>query len=133
MDVKDVTEIFRDQLPGYLGFEMLRAEPDEVEARVTVRQELCTGGQIMHGGALMSLADTVGAVGTFVQLGEGQATTTLESKTNFFGAAPIGETVTATSRPLHKGRRTHVWQTEIRNEKGKLLAQVTQTQMILET
>ena len=80
----------------------------------------------------MSLADTVGAVGTFLNLREGQATTTLESKTNFFSAGTVGETVRARSVPLHRGRRTMVWQTTILSESGKLVAQVTQTQMVLE-
>jgi 1,4-dihydroxy-2-naphthoyl-CoA hydrolase len=133
MDVAEVTDRLRNLLPEYMGFEMTRTDDNEIEARVVVRKEICTGGDIIHGGALMALADTVGAVGCMVNLKPGQGTTTLESKTNFFASAAIGETVVATSRPLHKGRRTHVWQTNIIRERdGRLLAQVTQTQMVLE-
>lgn len=132
MEMAELTERFKSQLPGLLGIELVRVEPDEVEARLTVREALCTMGQIMHGGTVMALADTLGAVGTAVNLRSGQGTTTLESKTNFFGGARVGDTVTAISRPLHRGRRTQVWQTQVQNESGKLLAQVTQTQMVLE-
>jgi uncharacterized protein (TIGR00369 family) len=86
----------------------------------------------MHGGAIMAVADTIGAVGTFVNLREGQGTTTLESKTNFFSAAREGTTVTATCQPLHRGRRTMVWQTTLTSQEGKMVAMVTQTQMVLE-
>ena len=131
MEANEVQSLLKDLLPDHLGFQLTRTEPDHVEAHVTVRKELCTGGDIMHGGALMALADTVGACGALVNLETNQGTTTLESKTNFFSAAPIGETVIAISRPLHRGKRTQVWQTDIRTETGKLVAQVTQTQMTL--
>lgn len=132
MEVQAIQERFRGQLPDLLGVGFVRTDEDHIEARLTIRPELCTAGEIAHGGTMMALADTLGAVGAVVNLREGQRTTTLESKTNFFGSAKVGETVTATARPLHRGRRTQVWQTEVRNAQGKLLAQVTQTQMVLE-
>ena len=115
-----------------LGLEITSAEPEKVEGRLTVRPAICTTGNIMHGGAVMSMADTLGAVATVLNLRPGQGTTTLESKTNFFAAAPEGQQVFATTLPLHRGGRTQVWQTTIRLESGKMVAQITQTQMVLE-
>jgi uncharacterized protein (TIGR00369 family) len=86
----------------------------------------------MHGGAIMAFADTLGAVGTVLNLPPGAGTTTIESKTNFFAAAPAGATVTGVSTPLHRGRRTMVWQTQVALADGKPVALVTQTQMVLE-
>jgi uncharacterized protein (TIGR00369 family) len=96
-----------------------------------VRPDLCTTGGVCHGGALMAFADTVGAIGTVMNLPAGARTTTIESKTNFMGAAPVNTRITAESVPLHRGRTTQVWQTTIRSEAGKLVAVVTQTQMVL--
>ena len=132
LNLEDVRERFSGLLPSTLGMEFTAVEPDRIVATLMVRQEVCTGGDILHGGAIMAIADTVGAVGCAVNLREGQGTTTLESKTNFFAPAPVGTTVTAESLPLHKGGRTHVWQTTIRREDGKMVAQVTQTQMVLQ-
>jgi uncharacterized protein (TIGR00369 family) len=98
---------------------------------MTVRPDLCTAGGILHGGAYMAFADTIGAVATVINMPQGARTTTVESKTNFLGAAPAGSRVVAESTPLHRGKTTQVWQTTIRNEAGKLLAIVTQTQLIL--
>ena len=115
-----------------LGLELTSSEPDRIEARLTVSKALCTTGRIMHGGAIMSVADTLGAIGAFLNLPEGaKATTTIESKTNFLGAAPLGSEVTATATPVHIGGRTSVWQTRLANEKGKPVALVTQTQLVL--
>jgi uncharacterized protein (TIGR00369 family) len=118
-------------LPRWLGLTVTVAEPDRVVAELTVREELCTLGSIMHGGAIMAFADTVGAIGTIVNLREGQSTTTLESKTNFFVGSPVGTKLIAEATPLHRGRRTQVWETRIANEQGRLVAKVTQTQMVL--
>jgi uncharacterized protein (TIGR00369 family) len=118
-------------LPRWMDIRVTVAEPDRVVAELIVREELCTSGQIMHGGAVMAFADTVGALGTIVNLREGQGTTTLESKTNFFAASPVGTRLTAETTPLHRGRRTQVWETRITNEQGRLVAKVTQTQMVL--
>jgi uncharacterized protein (TIGR00369 family) len=115
-----------------MGVTFTAASPDEVVARMTVREDLCTAGAIVHGGALMALADTVGAAATFLNLPEGaKGTTTIESKTNFVAAAPAGEVLTAIATPVHRGGRTQVWQTRIVRDDRKLVALVTQTQMIL--
>ena len=118
-------------LPRWMGIKVVEASPDRVVAELTVREELTTGGDIMHGGAIMAFADTVGALGTVVNLREGQGTTTLESKTNFFAGSSVGTRLTAEATPLHRGRRTQVWETRITNEQGRLVAKVTQTQMVL--
>ncbi len=118
-------------LPALLGLTVTRAEPEMVTAELLVRPEICTLGDTIHGGALMAFADTVGAVGTVMNLREGQGTTTIESKTNFFAGAKVGTLLTAESVPLHRGRRTQVWETRIINPDGRLVAKVTQTQMVL--
>jgi 1,4-dihydroxy-2-naphthoyl-CoA hydrolase len=117
--------------PGVLGIRLTSAEPDRVTAELTVRDELCTVPGICHGGVLMAFADTLGAVGTVLNLPPDAGTTTIESKTNFFAPALAGTTITAECVPLHRGRRTQTWQTAIRNAEGRLLALVTQTQMVL--
>ena len=114
-----------------LGLELTRTDKDCVGAVLTVRESLCTTGRIMHGGAIMSVADTLGAIGAFQNLPEGaKATTTIESKTNFLGAAPLDAEVTAEATPVHIGRRTSVWQTRLEC-KGKPVAIVSQTQLVL--
>jgi uncharacterized protein (TIGR00369 family) len=118
--------------PRLMGVEVLEAAKTGVRARLTVRPDLCTSGHILHGGAIMAFADTLGAIGAFLNLPEGAGTTTIESKTNFIGAAKEGSTVTAETTPVHVGRRSSVWQTRIaRADDGKLVAIVTQTQMVL--
>jgi uncharacterized protein (TIGR00369 family) len=117
--------------PGVLGIRLTSAEPDRVTAELTVRDELCTVPGICHGGVLMAFADTLGAAGTVLNLPPDAGTTTIESKTNFFAPALAGTTITAECVPLHRGRRTQTWQTAIRNPDGRLLALVTQTQMVL--
>ena len=115
-----------------LGIEYVRAEADAVEARMIVRPDLCTIGGFAHGGAIMSFADTLGGAASFISLPEGaKGTTTLESKTNFIGGAPVGATLTGKCAAIHRGRRTQVWQTRIETQDGKLVALVTQTQMTL--
>jgi 1,4-dihydroxy-2-naphthoyl-CoA hydrolase len=118
-------------LPQLLGLRVVRAETEMVVAELTVRPEICTLGDTIHGGAIMAFADTVGAMGTVMNLREGQGTTTVESKTNFFAGAKVGTVLTAESVPLHRGRRTQVWETRITNPDGRLVAKVTQTQMVL--
>jgi uncharacterized protein (TIGR00369 family) len=121
-------------LVRHLGMKFLEASPDRVVAELEIREEVCTLGGSIHGGTLMALADTAGAAGTLAFLEKnpdsGKGTATLESKTNFFAAARAGK-VRAESTPLHKGRRTHVWQTRVTDEAGKLLSLTIQTQMIL--
>jgi uncharacterized protein (TIGR00369 family) len=128
-----VTRLQQDlpPLPRWMGITVTAAEPERVVAELTVREDLCTAGDIMHGGAIMAFADTVGALGTTVNLREGQGTTTVESKTNFFAASSVGARLIAETIPLHRGRRTQVWETRITNEQGRLVAKVTQTQMVL--
>ena len=118
--------------PSVLGVRFVEAAPDRVVAEMDVRDEHCTVPGVMHGGAIMAFADTLGATGTALNLPRGAGTTTIESKTNFFAAAHPGETIRAECTPLHRGRRTMVWQTRILSPQGKLLALVTQTQMVLE-
>jgi 1,4-dihydroxy-2-naphthoyl-CoA hydrolase len=114
------------------GVTFTAAERDRVVARMFVRPELCTLDHTIHGGALMALADSVGAAATVINLPEdARGTTTIESKTNFIGGAKEGTTVIATATPVHRGRRTQVWQTRLETEEGKLVALVTQTQMVL--
>ena len=117
-------------LPGLLGIRFLEAGPDRVVAELTIRDEIKTGGDIVHGGTLMAFADTVGATATSVNLPKGAWTTTLESKTNFF-AAGRGGILRAEATPLHKGRRTQVWQTRVTDESGRLISLTTQTQMVI--
>jgi 1,4-dihydroxy-2-naphthoyl-CoA hydrolase len=115
-----------------MGIIFTAAEPERVTATLLVRDDLCTLGGALHGGAMMALADSVGAAATIINLPDGaQGTTTIESKTNFIGPAKAGTTVRATATPVHRGRRTQVWQTCIETEHGKLVAIVTQTQMVL--
>jgi 1,4-dihydroxy-2-naphthoyl-CoA hydrolase len=114
------------------GVQFIEAEKDRVVAKMTIRPDLCTLGRIAHGGAIMAFADSVGAAATVINLPEdAKGTTTLESKTNFIGGAKEGTTVIATATPIHRGRRTQVWQTRLETEDGKLVALVTQTQMVL--
>ncbi|MEQ9639832.1 MAG: PaaI family thioesterase [Alphaproteobacteria bacterium] len=117
----------------HLGLQLVSAEKDRIEARMEVTKNLCTRPDILHGGAVMALADTVGAVGAVLNLPEGAGTTTIESKTNFFAAVPMGDTAVAESTPLHVGRTTMVWQTRVtRASDGRLAAVVTQTQLVLQ-
>lgn len=129
-----MSEHIRKHIPfaGLIGLDVVTAEKQRIEARLTVRPELCNPVNVLHGGAIMSLADTLGAMGASMNLPEGAAgTTTLESKTNFIGPARQGEAVIAVATPLHIGRRTSIWQTRIATEAGKTVALVTQTQMVL--
>jgi 1,4-dihydroxy-2-naphthoyl-CoA hydrolase len=114
-----------------MGVTLIEADLDRVMARLVVSEDLCTAGHIVHGGALMALADTVGAAATVLNLPAAAGTTTIESKTNFLSAASAGTILIATAVPIHRGRRTQVWQTRIETEAGKLVALVTQTQMVL--
>ncbi|MDT3678568.1 MAG: PaaI family thioesterase [Burkholderiaceae bacterium] len=117
--------------PDRLGIEWIEAGADRVRARMTVSRALCTVGDVLHGGAIMALADTMGAVGTFVNLPQGARTTTIDSSTKFIAAAPLGSVVEAECTALHRGRTTMVWQTMIRGLDDRLCAVVTQTQLVL--
>jgi uncharacterized protein (TIGR00369 family) len=114
-----------------MGIEFTHAAPERVVGEMTVRDDLCTRPAVLHGGAIMAFADTLGATGTILNLPEGAGTTTVESKTNFIAAAPLGTRITGESTPVHRGRRTMVWQTRITTAEGRLVALVTQTQLVL--
>jgi 1,4-dihydroxy-2-naphthoyl-CoA hydrolase len=114
-----------------LGIQFVHAAPDRVVAELVVREELCTRPAVLHGGAIMAFADTLGATGTILNLPEGAGTTTIESKTNFIAAAPLGTRITGEATPVHRGRRTMVWQTRITTAEGRLVALVTQTQLVI--
>lgn len=114
-----------------LGIEIVSASPDKVTAHLLVRDDLCTRPAVLHGGAAMAFADTLGAIATVLNLRDGASTTTIESKTNFLGPAPAGSTVVGECTPIHRGKRTMVWQTRITTQEGRLVALVTQTQMVL--
>ena len=131
MDLETFNKRLAGTLPELLGMKFVTLEPDRVVAELTIRDELRTVGGALHGGTLMAFADTVGAAATIVNLAGGVTTTTLESKTNFFAAGRTG-VVRAEATALHKGRRTHVWQTRITDESGRMLSLTLQTQMVLE-
>lgn len=115
-----------------LGIRILSAAPERLTAEMVVRDDLCTQPPVLHGGAVMAFADSLGGYATMLNLADGASTTTIESKTNFLAPAPVGTTVSGECTALHRGRRTMVWQTRITNAQGRLLAIVTQTQMVLQ-
>lgn len=132
-DTDRIDRIARAQPPfaRLLGLRIVTADPDRVEAELDVTEALTNRNGTLHGGAVMALADNLGGTATFLNLREGEGTSTVESKTNFFRPVPPGEVVRAETTALHKGRSTMVWQTRITRADGSLAALVTQTQMIL--
>ena len=126
-----IQEVLNPLFPGLMGVRLMEVTPERVVASMEVRPDLCTTGNVLHGGAIMAFADTLGAIGTIANLPKDARTTTIESKTNFIGPAMVGTTVRAECVAIHRGRRTMVWQTRVTSENGKLLAVVTQTQMVL--
>ncbi len=122
-----------DMLPfaKLLGVRFKTAELDRVVAELLIRDELCTRPAVAHGGAVMAFADTLGAAGTILNLPIGAHTTTIESKTNFLAAAPVGSRLIGETTPVHRGKTTMVWQTRISTDAGRLVALVTQTQLVL--
>jgi 1,4-dihydroxy-2-naphthoyl-CoA hydrolase len=128
-----LTQLKEQMLPfaRLLGIEFISATPEQVVAELTVREDLCTRPAVLHGGAIMAFADTLGAVGTSLNLPEGAGTTTIESKTNFVAPAPVGTRVIGEATPVHRGRRTMLWQTRISTPEGRLVALVMQTQLVL--
>lgn len=131
IDISTLQERVKGLFPGLLGIEFLEASPEGIKAELMVRDDLCTVPGLLHGGAIMAFADTLGAVGTVLNLPKGASTTTIESKTNFLGGGKAGEKVVGEAEPLHLGRQTMVWQTTIRNASGKKIAIVTQTQLVM--
>jgi 1,4-dihydroxy-2-naphthoyl-CoA hydrolase len=126
-----IQEQMNSLFPGLIGIQLLEVTPERVLASMEVRPDLCTTGKVLHGGAIMAFADTLGAVGTIANLPVDTRTTTIESKTNFLRAAPEGTRITAECTAFHRGKTTMVWQTQIKTETGKLCAVVTQTQLVL--
>ena len=131
-DIASMQKLLDTIFPGLIGVRLTELAPERVVALMEVRPDLCTAGGILHGGAYMAFADTLGAVGTIVNLPEGKRTTTTDSSTKFIAGARVGTTVTGTSVALHRGRTTQVWQTSVTNADGKLCAVVTQTQLVLD-
>jgi 1,4-dihydroxy-2-naphthoyl-CoA hydrolase len=127
-----LTHLTKEPLPfaALLGIEIVSVVPDKIVAEMTVREELCTRPNVLHGGAIMAFADTLGALGTLANLTDGGRTATIESKTNFISAAPAGSQIVGEATPLHRGRRTMVWQTRVTTADGRLVALVTQTQLV---
>ncbi|MGZ6249018.1 MAG: PaaI family thioesterase [Syntrophales bacterium] len=126
-----IQELIKPLFPGLMGMQLTEVTPERVIASMEVRPDLCTVGNTLHGGALMAFADTLGGIATFVNLERGARTTTIESKTNFLGAMPVGTRIIGECTPLHRGKTTMVWQTRVKSENGKLCAVVIQTQMVL--
>lgn len=131
-DIAAMQALLDPLFPGLLGIRLLEVTPGRVVAEVPVRADLCTTGNIMHGGAYMAFADTLGAVGTFVDLPPGCSTTTTDSSTKFIAGAKAGTVVRGECLALHRGRTTMVWETRITNADGKLCAVVMQTQLVLQ-
>lgn len=124
----------KGRLPGFarlLGIELTATERDRIAGEMVVREDMGNGSGVLHGGAIMAFADTLGAIGTIANLPDGAQTTTMESKTNFIAPAPIGVKLTGEATPIHKGRTTMIWQTRITRPDGRLVALVTQTQLVL--
>ena len=126
-----IQEQMNHLFPGLIGVQLMEVTPERVVASMEVRPELCTTGKVLHGGAIMAFADTLGAVGTIANLPKDTRTTTIESKTNFLRAAPEGTRITGECTAFHRGKTTMVWQTQIKTDTGKLCAVVTQTQLVL--
>ncbi|HSI53284.1 MAG: PaaI family thioesterase [Ramlibacter sp.] len=133
LSIEQLHELMGPQFPGLMGLRLVTLEPERVVAHLLVRPDLCTAGGILHGGAYMAFADTLGAIGTVINMAQGKRTTTTDSSTKFIGGARVGTTVTGECVALHRGRTTMVWQTSIRSAEGKLCAVVTQTQLVMDT
>lgn len=131
-DIATIQQMLAPLFPGLMGVRLLEATPERVVAEMTVRPDLCTVGGILHGGAAMAFADTLGAVGTVLNLPAGRHTTTTDSGTKFIAGAALGSTVRGECVALHRGRTTMVWQTRITDAGGRLCAVVSQTQLVLE-
>jgi len=131
VDTRAMPDLGKLPFANLMGVTLVSVTPGLVVGELKVREDLCTRPNVLHGGAYMAFADTIGAVATVANLKEGETTTTIESKTNFFAAIPLGDTARAECTPLHKGRSTMVWQTRITRGDGRLCAVVTQTQMVL--
>ncbi len=132
LSIESIQRLLEPLFPGLMGVKVIELTPERVVAELPVRPDLCTAGGILHGGAYMAFADTLGAIGTVVNMPQGKRTTTTDSSTKFIGGAKVGTTVTGECIALHRGRTTMVWQTSIRSAEGKLCAVVTQTQLVMD-
>ena len=132
LSVESLQHVLDPLFPGLMGVRILEAVPERVVAELAVRPDLCTTGGILHGGACMAFADTLGAVGTVLNMPQGKYTATTDSSTKFIGAARVNTTVVGECVALHRGRTTMVWQTTVKSAEGKLCAVVTQTQLVLD-
>lgn len=132
ISIESLQQILDPLFPGLIGVRIVELAPERVVAELVVRPDLCTTGGMLHGGAYMAFADTLGAVGTILNMPEGKRTTTTDSSTKFIRAAQVNTTVVGECVALHRGRTTMVWQTMIRSAEGKLCAVVTQTQLVLD-
>ena len=132
LDLAELQQRIAPLFPGLMGLQLRAVAEDRVLAELPVRPDLCTTGGILHGGAVMAFADTLGAIGTVLNLPAGKRTTTTDSSTKFIAAAKVNTVVSGESVALHRGRTTMVWQTSIRNAEGRLCAVVTQTQLVLD-
>ena len=128
-----LAQLNEDMLPfaALLGIRFVQAERDRVVAELAIRDDLCPRPAVAHGGVLMAFADTLGAACAILNLPDRARTTTVESKTNFLAAAPVGSVITGEATPVHRGRTTMVWQTRVTAESGRLAALVTQTQLVI--
>ena len=133
MSVESLQRILDPLFPGLMGVRIVEATPERIVAELVVRPDPCTVGSILHGGAYMAFADTLGAVGTILNMPQGKRTTTTDSSTKLMGVARLNTTVVGECLPLHRGRTTMVWQTTVKTAEGKLCAVVTQTQLMLDT
>jgi 1,4-dihydroxy-2-naphthoyl-CoA hydrolase len=132
LTIDAIQELLDPLFPGLMGVRFVELTPERVVAELDVRPDLCTSGGILHGGATMAFADTLGAIGTVINMPQGKRTTTTDSSTKFIGGAKVGTIVTGECVALHRGRTTMVWQTSVRSAQGKLCAVVTQTQLLLD-
>jgi uncharacterized protein (TIGR00369 family) len=131
MNLAEIQKLLEPLFPGLMGVTLVEVSPERAIAEMEVRSDLCTTGGILHGGASMAFADTLGAIGTLVNLPPGCTTTTTDSSTKFIGPARVGTTVRGESVALHRGQTTMVWQTSVTGGNGRLCAVVTQTQRVL--
>jgi uncharacterized protein (TIGR00369 family) len=129
--VKQFLEGDQSHFSRHIGLKITSYSMEKIEGEIKTGPEHSNRAGVMHGGAIMTMADTLGGVGTTANLPEGSGTVTIESKTNFFSAIPVGDTARAECTPLHRGRTTMVWQTKVMRGDGKLAAIVTQTQLVL--
>ena len=132
LSVEQIHAFIDPGFAGLMGLKVTELAPERVVGTLVVRPDLCTRGGILHGGAMMAFADTLGAIGTVLNLDAGKRTATTDSSTHFIGGAKAGSTITGECVALHRGRTTQVWQTTIKSDAGKTCAVVTQTQIVLD-